>query len=161
MTTSTISEIRPASVVALIVLLAAVAFIILCFTYLIKNLPPKAAAWGMAGGVVVAAAALFFLLSPRQPMALFAPGEGTGATAYEQSGEEDGVLQIRVREGQIYLGEQAMTDASELLAKLQEMEDLKDKTLILTDDYATAAAFHETETALDSLNLTWQTEQTD
>ncbi len=161
MTTSIISDIRPASVVALIVLLAAIAFIVLCFTYLIKNLPPKAAIWGLIGGIVIAAGAVFVLLSPRQPVALFAPGEGTGAAEALQSAGEDGVLKIRVREDRIYLAEQALADASQLQARLQEMEGLGEMTVILTDDYASAAAFHEAEETLDALDLTWQTERLD
>ncbi|MBR5115501.1 MAG: hypothetical protein IK096_00415, partial [Lachnospiraceae bacterium] len=71
---SIISSIRPMTVIALIVLVAAVIFIVLCFTYLVKNLPPKAAVWGMIAGIVIAAIALFILLSPRESVALFAPG---------------------------------------------------------------------------------------
>ena len=156
---SIISNIRPVTVIALIVLVAAVVFIVLCFTYLIKNLPPKAALWGMIAGIAVAAIALLVLLSPRESAPLFAPGEGTGETQMAAvSAPEDGVIRIRVREDAIYLSEQEMTDAAELSASLERIGDLTDRPVILTDDYASATAFHAAEDILDTMGISWQSE---
>ena len=155
-------------IIALIIIVCAAAFAVLCLRQLIGKLSPKKTALFMGLSLFVICICVVFIMSG-SPNALFAPAAGTGSAVTGES-IDNGIHDVRIREDDIYLDDVRVDSVPMLMAKLGELSDANaasdntdassDKfTLLLTDDHAQARTWHDVEKALTENSFTWQEER--
>ncbi|MCR5177595.1 MAG: hypothetical protein K6C95_01275 [Lachnospiraceae bacterium] len=151
-------------IIALIIIVCAAAFVVLCLRQLIGKLSPKKTALFMGLSLFVICICVVFIMSG-SPNALFAPAAGTGSAVTGES-IDNGIHDVRIREDDIYLDDVRVDSVPMLMAKLGELSDTSSEdesenefALILTDDHAAARTWHDVENALTENSLTWQEER--
>ncbi|MCR4764235.1 MAG: hypothetical protein K5696_11970 [Lachnospiraceae bacterium] len=162
MTISISNKITFTSVLPWLILILAGGCFVVFLTGFIRHfeLNQKTRLWGIVLSLLVLLIAALILLPDRSPVPLFAPGAGTGEESRYFAGEEkEGQITIRVAEDTIYLGGVRCADAGDLKERLHALEPGQIKQVVLMDDYAKAATYHEAEEALAALELTWEKEE--
>ncbi|MCR5675639.1 MAG: hypothetical protein K6G16_08025 [Lachnospiraceae bacterium] len=161
MTTSISNNISAGTVLAGLILVAALALSCVCLVNLVRSITvsPRMLAFGLIVCLAVAGLCAFYLLHGRTVSPLFEQNSGTGEEQHYFAGSADGTVRIRVSENRIFIGDTACRDAEDLSDRLLTIDTSKDPQIILIDDYAEASAYHQAEEALRALGVTWTEEQ--
>ena len=164
--------------IALVILICAAVFAVLCLRQLVGKLSPKKTAVFMGMSLFVICICVVFIVMSDSPSALFAPAAGTGSIV---TGENvlNGIHDVRIREDDIYLDGVKVEGVSALAARLEEIraaaagdssegashdgsddhaKAVSDAPLeiVLTDDHAAALTWHDVENALSDSSITWK-----
>ncbi len=143
-------------IIALVIIICAAVFAVLCLRQLVGKLSPKKTALFMGLSLFIICICVIFIVMSDSPAALFAPAAGTGNIVTGESAE-NGIHDVRIREDEIFLDDVKVDGVSSLTARLEEIRsEASFDNIVLTDDHAAALTWHAVEDALSDSSITWQ-----